>query len=59
MAVSRRELTDGESEGYGFAYTVTFVGAKGGRRWVGDVAPLRVSTDASEYLNPGSASPIG
>lgn len=63
VSVSRRELTHaspaanaaseeaaaGGSYGYGFAYTVTFLGHGGGRRWVGDVAPLRVSTDPSEF----------
>jgi hypothetical protein len=34
---------------YGWAYTVTFKGHGGGRRWVGDVAPLRVSTNTSDY----------
>jgi len=34
---------------YGWAYTVTFKGHGGGRRWVGDVAPLLVSTNTSDY----------
>ena len=59
VRVSRRELSTPDGtvasdqashiNGYGYAYTVTFVGHGGGRRWVGDVASLRVSTNASDY----------
>ena len=72
VRVSRRELTTPEAgaraataaansgdAGYGFAYTVTFVGHGGGRRWVGDVASLRVSTNASDYPNEFGAAGSG
>jgi hypothetical protein len=57
VKVSRNELK--LAGRYGFAYTVTFVGAQGGgKRWVGDVAALKVSTNSSdfpsEFKSPGT-----
>jgi len=54
VRVSRNELKVAGS--YGFAYTVTFVGAQGGgKRWVGDVAALKVSTNHSDFPSEFSA----
>jgi len=58
VRVTRSEITSA-AEGYGFAYTVTFTGSGGAKRWVGDVAPLRVSTNHSDYPSEFTATAAG
>jgi len=53
VKVTRSEVRAGPSEGgdpsfYGWAYTVTFVGLSGAKRWVGDSPALTISTSAAD-----------
>ncbi len=53
VKVARSEVRAGPSEGgdasfYGWAYTVTFVGLSGAKRWVGDSPALAVSISATD-----------